>query len=119
MNTTSAKPELQIEFAEFQRVDVRVGIVREVEEAAGLRVSAYKLTIDFGGEIGTKISLAQATHYSKEELLGRQVLAVVNLKPRQMGKYISEVLALGVPDTDGRVVLIQPDEEVPIGGRLY
>jgi len=104
-----------IDFSVFQRVDVRVGVITSVEHAEGVRVHAYKLLIDFGPEIGTKKSIAQATNYAKESLLGKQILGVVNLKPRQVGKYISEVLVLGVPTADRGTALVVPDMPAIIG----
>ena len=108
-----------IDFSVFELVDVRVGRITSVEVAEGCRVPAYKLAIDFGPELGTRRSIAQATNYAPESLAGRQVLAVVNLKPRQVGKHNSEVLVLGVP-TEGRgTSLVVPEMEATIGGRLF
>jgi tRNA-binding protein len=110
----------QIGFDDFLRVDVRVGTIVEAAPFPEARKPAIKLVIDFGGTIGRKKSSAQITkHYRPEELPGRQVLAVVNFPPRQIGKFMSEVLTLGVPDADGEVVLIGPSLDVPMGGRLY
>jgi tRNA-binding protein len=109
-----------LSYAEFQRVDIRVGRVVGVEDFPAARKPAYKLRIDFGGDIGVKKSSAQATkHYTKEQLLDRLVVAVVNFPPKQIGPYMSEVLTLGVPDGDGEVVLLVPERDVPIGGRMY
>ena len=109
-----------LSYAEFQRVDVRVGRIVRVEDFPAARKPAYKLQIDFGAEIGVKKSSAQLTrHYSKEELLHRLVVAVVNFPPRQIGPFMSEVLTLGVPDSDGAVVLLVPEQDVPIGGRMF
>ena len=109
-----------LSYAEFQRVDIRVGRVVEVDDFPEARKPAYKLRIDFGGEIGVKKSSAQATtHYSKEALLNRLVVAVVNFPPKQIGPYMSEVLTLGVPDGDGGVVLLMPEQGVPLGGRMF
>ena len=109
-----------LSYAEFERVDIRVGRVVAVEEFPAARKPAYKLRIDFGGEIGVKKSSAQATkHYSKEQLMNRLVVAVVNFPPKQIGPYLSEVLTLGVPDGDGGVVLLTPERDVPLGGRMY
>jgi tRNA-binding protein len=109
-----------IPFADFEKVDVRVGKVIRADAFPEARKPAYKLTIDFGAEIGTKRSSAQlAVHYTPESLVGRLVLAVVNFAPRQIGPFMSEVLTLGVPDAAGAVVLIVPDAEVPPGGRLF
>jgi len=110
----------QISFEDFLKVDVRVGRVVEAEEFPEARKPAYKLRIDFGPEIGIKKTSAQITkHYTPETLVGRLVMAVVNFPPRQIGPVRSEVLTLGVPDADGEVVLMTPDKDVPIGGRLY
>jgi tRNA-binding protein len=101
-------------------VDVRVGRIVEVRPFAGARKPAYQLEVDFGPEVGRKRSSAQLTQrYAPAELLGRQVLAVVNFPPRQIANFFSEVLVLGVPDADGNVVLVQPEAEVPLGGRLF
>jgi len=109
-----------LSYAEFQRVDIRVGRIVRVEDFPAARKPAYKLQIDFGAEIGLKKSSAQQTrHYSKEELLHRLVVAVVNFPPRQIGPFMSEVLTLGVPDSDGAVVLLVPEQDVPIGGRMF
>ena len=109
-----------LSYAEFQRVDIRVGRIVRVEDFPAARKPAYKLQIDFGAEIGLKKSSAQLTrHYSKEELLHRLVVAVVNFPPRQIGPFMSEVLTLGVPDSDGAVVLLVPEQDVPIGGRMF
>ena len=109
----------QITFDDFLRVDVRVGRITRAEPYPEARKPAIKLWIDFGPGIGEKRSSAQITvHYAPEELVGQEVLAVVNFPPRQIGKFISEVLVLGVPDENGAVVLVQPSLEVPVGGRL-
>ena len=111
---------MTISFADFERVDVRVGRVIKVESFPEARKPAYKLQIDFGPEIGVKKSSAQlTTYYRLDELEGRLVLGVVNFAPRQIGPFMSEVLTLGVPGPDGGVVLIAPDRDVPIGGRLF
>lgn len=105
---------------DFQKLEIHVGKVIAVEDFPEARKPAYKLTIDFGPEIGTKKSSAQITqNYSKDDLMNRQVLCVTNFPPRQIGPFISEVLSLGVPDKEGNVMLIGPDKEVPIGGKLY
>ena len=102
------------------RVDVRVGTVISAEVFPDARKPAYKLTIDFGPDIGVRRSSAQITvHYTPEQLEGRRVAAVVNFPPRQIGKFMSEVLVLGFPDANGEVVLIAPDHDVPDGGRLF
>jgi tRNA-binding protein len=109
-----------ITFADFERVDIRVGRIVRAERFPEARKPAYKLEIDFGPEIGTRKSSAQLTaRYRLEELEGRLVLAVVNFPPRQIGPFMSEVLTLGVPDADGHVVLVVPEQGVPIGGRLF
>jgi len=115
----AAKAE-RIGFDDFLKVDVRVGTIVEVSDFPEARKPAFKLVVDFGPELGRRKSSAQVTkHYVKDELLGRQVLAVVNFPPKQIGKYLSEVLVLGVPDGQGEVVLIAPERPVPLGGRLY
>ena len=110
----------RITFDDFLKVDVRVGRIVEARPFPGARKPAYQLEVDFGPEIGHKCSSAQLTQrYQAEELVGRQVLAVVNFPPRQIANYFSEVLVLGVPDAEGNVVLIEPQAEVPLGGRLF
>jgi len=110
----------EITFDEFLAVDIRVGRVTAAEPYPEARVPAIKLWIDFGAEIGEKKTSAQITkHYSVENLIGRQVLAVVNFPPRQIGKFMSEVLVLGLPDKNGDVVLLAPDSDVPLGGRMH
>ena len=109
-----------ITYEDFERVDIRVGTIVEAAPLEGVRKPAFRLLIDFGGEIGTKKSSAQITvHYTPEELVGRQVAAVVNFPPRQIGKFMSEVLTLGFPAADGSVVLIAPTKPVPNGGKLF
>jgi tRNA-binding protein len=109
-----------ISFDDFMKVDIRVGTIIEAEPYPEARKPAFKLRIDFGREIGIKKTSAQITkHYRIEDLPGRQVLGVVNFPPRQIGKFMSEVLTLGVPDADGEVVLLQPGHGVPNGGRMY
>jgi tRNA-binding protein len=108
-----------IEYDAFQRVDMRVGRVLRAEAFPEARRPAIKLWIDFG-EMGERKSSAQLTeNYKPEDLIGRLILAVVNFPPRQIGKFMSEVLVLGVPDENGAVVLIRPDNDVPLGGRIY
>ena len=110
----------QIVYADFEKIDIRVGTVRAAQPLEGARKPALRLEIDFGPEIGVKKSSAQITvHYTPEELIGRQVAAVVNFPPRQIGKFMSEVLTLGFPDAEGAVVLIAPSKPVPNGGRLF
>ncbi|VVB98719.1 Methionine--tRNA ligase [uncultured archaeon] len=105
---------------DFQTLDIRVGRILSVEEFPEAKKPAYKLKIDFGKEIGIKTSSAQLPqNYSKEQLTGRLVLAVVNFPPRKIGPVLSEVLTLGVPDEKGNCILIQPERNVPIGGKLY
>jgi tRNA-binding protein len=105
---------------DFDRLDIRVGTIVDAQDFPQARKPAYRLTIDFGPEIGQKRSSAQITkHYARAELLGRQVIAVVNFPPRQIGPFMSEVLTLGMPDEAGAVVLLAPDKAVPNGGRMF
>lgn len=109
-----------IEYADFQKVDIRVGTIVKVLEFPEARKPAYKLEIDFGGELGVKLSSAQiTTHYTMDELVGKQVICVVNFPKKQIGKFFSEVLTLGLPDEAGHVVLLSPTKNVPNGGRLF
>ena len=109
-----------IDFKDFEKVDIRVGKVIEVEDFPEARKPSYKLEIDFGEEIGLKKSSAQlVSNYTKEELIDRFILAVVNFPPRQIGSVMSEVLVVGVPDENGECILIKPDSDVPLGGKLY
>src|SRR5579862_890546 len=111
---------MTISYDDFAKVDIRVGEIIQVDDFPEARKPAYKLTIDFGPEIGVKKSSAQLTvHYQADRLLGRQVCAVVNFPPRQIGPFMSEVLTLGMPDADGAVVLIGPDFKVPNGGKMF
>lgn len=111
---------MTISFDDFLKVDIRVGRIIRAEPFPEARKPAVKLWVDFGPEIGVKRSSAQVTvHYTPEGLIGRQVLAVVNFPPRQIGPVRSEVLVLGVPDAEGAVVLVGPGHDVPLGGRLY
>jgi len=113
-------PAAPIAFDEFMKVDVRVGEVVAVDPFPEARKPAWKLTIDFGPDVGVKKSSAQITvHYTREQLLGRKVAAVVNFPPRQIGPFMSEVLTLGFPDAAGEVVLVGVDRDVPVGGRLF
>ena len=108
-----------IEYADFQRVEMRVGRVARAEPFPEARRPAIKLWIDFGA-IGERKTSAQLTrHYTPESLMGRLVIAVTNFPPKQVGKFMSEVLVLGVPDADGEVVLLEPEQDVPLGGRVY
>ena len=110
----------EIVFDDFMKVDIRVGLVTRAEPYPEARVPAIKRWIDFGGELGEKKSSAQLTvNYTPEALIGTKVMAVVNFPPRQIGKVMSEVLVLGVPDAVGEVILMRPDFDVPIGGRLF
>lgn len=105
---------------DFQKLDIRVGKIIEVHSFPEAKKPAYKLTIDFGAEIGIKKSSAQITeNYTQEQLLNQQVLCVVNFPPRQIGSFMSQVLTLGVPSKDNTVVLIQPQKDVPVGVKLY
>ena len=107
-------------FEDFQKLDIRVGRIIEVQDFPEARKPSYKLKIDLGDEIGIKKSCAQLTaNYSRDELTGKLVLCVVNFPPRQIGTAISEVLTLGVPDENNECVLIAPDREVSLGGKLY
>jgi tRNA-binding protein len=109
-----------LSYAEFERVDIRVGRIVDVQDFPEARKPAYKLRIDFGPALGIRKSSAQATtRYSKGDLVNRLVLAVVNFPPKQIGPYMSEVLTLGVPDDEGAVVLLMPERDVPLGGRMF
>jgi tRNA-binding protein len=109
-----------ITYDDFQKVDIRVGRIVKAEPFPEARKPAFKLWVDFGGDLGVKRSSAQITaHYTLEGLIGRQVVAVVNFPPRQIGPVMSEVLVLGVPDEAGEVVLLGPGHEVPLGGRMF
>jgi tRNA-binding protein len=109
----------EIVYDDFAKVDMRVGRIVEVEEFPEARKPAWKLAIDFGEEIGVKRSSAQITNYSREELEGRRVVGVVNFPPRQIGPVRSEVLVLGASDEQGRVILLAPDADVPLGSRIH
>ena len=108
-----------IDFDDFLKVDIRVGRVTRVEDFPEARKPAWKLFIDFGPELGEKRSSAQVTNYTREELEGTLVVAVVNFPPRQIGPVRSEVLVLGVPDEEGNVILLRPTHDVPVGGRMF
>lgn len=111
---------MSITFDDFLKVDIRVGTIRRAEPFPEARRPAYKLWVDFGSEIGERRTSAQITrHYDASDLVGRQVVAVVNFPPKQIGPLMSEVLVLGVPDEAGEVVLLRPDKAVPDGGRMY
>lgn len=111
---------LSIDYADFEKVDIRVGRIVDVQDYPEARKPAFKLWVDFGGELGIKKTSAQVTqNYTHDTLKGRLVAAVVNFPPKQIGKYMSEILVLGFPDAAGNVTLISPDKDVPIGGRLY
>ncbi len=109
----------EIAFEDFLAVDMRVGRVVAVEDFPEARKPAWKLTIDFGAELGTRRSSAQVTNYAREELEGRLVVAVVNFPPRQIGPFMSDVLVLGASDAEGRIILLRPDSDVPLGGRIH
>ena len=110
----------EITFDDFLKVDIRVGRIERAEAFPEARKPAFKLWVDFGPELGERKTSAQITkHYTLDDLPGRMVAAVVNFPPRQIGKFMSEILVLGFPDDDGEVVLIAPDLSVPVGGRLY
>ncbi|MEX1660237.1 tRNA-binding protein [uncultured Thioclava sp.] len=111
---------MTISFDDFLKVDIRVGCVLRAEPFPEARKPAIKLWVDYGDEIGVKKSSAQITkHYTPEELIGRQVLGVVNFPPRQIGPFMSEALVLGIPDAEGEVVLLGPGQDVPLGGRMF
>ncbi|MGI4746364.1 MAG: tRNA-binding protein [Janthinobacterium lividum] len=121
-NAPSAAPAASttVDHDAFARVDIRVGTITDAQPFPEARKPAFKLWIDFGAPIGIKRSSAQITrHYKADQLIGRQVCAVVNLAPRQIGPFISEVLTLGMPDASGEVVLVRPDHKVPDGGKLF
>ncbi|MDA0183322.1 tRNA-binding protein [Solirubrobacter phytolaccae] len=109
----------EIDYDHFAAVDMRVGRIVGVEDFPEARKPAWKLTIDFGAELGEKRSSAQITNYSRDELLGRRVVGVVNFPPRQIGPVRSEVLVLGASDEAGRVILLAPDTDVPLGARIH
>ena len=120
MAEPDAAPAAQISYDDFRKVDIRVGTIVAAEPYPEARRPAFKLSVDFGPGIGVKRSSAQITrHYALDQLVGRQVAAVVNFPPKQIGKFMSEVLVLGFPDAEGEVVMIAPSQAVPNGGRLY
>ncbi|MBV9561640.1 MAG: tRNA-binding protein [Bradyrhizobium sp.] len=120
VHNPAAAPAAQITFDQFLAVDIRVGTIIAAEPFPEARKQALKLTVDFGAGIGTRRSSAQVTqNYEASALIGRQVAAVVNFPSRQIGKFMSEVLVLGFPDTNGNVVLFKPDQPVPNGARLF
>lgn len=109
-----------IQYEDFDKVDIRVGRIIDVQDFPEARKPAYKLVIDFGPEIGTKKSSAQIVkHYTKDQLLNKLVMGVVNFPPKQIGPFISEALTLGVPDENGDVVILCPTKDVPVGGRMF
>ena len=110
---------MTIAFDDFLAVDMRVGVVTAVDAFPEARKPAWKLTIDFGPELGVKRSSAQVTNYTAEELEGRRVVAVVNFPPRQIGPFMSEVLCLGASDEAGAIILLSPDADVPPGSRIH
>ena len=111
---------MQISYDDFQKIDIRVGTIVRAEPFPEARKPAFKLWVDFGSEIGERKTSAQITqHYTPEGLLGQQVAAVVNFPPKQIGKFMSEILVVGFPDANDKVVLLEPNRSVPNGGRLY
>ena len=111
---------MNITYDDFLKVDIRVGTITRAEPFPEARKPAIKMWVDFGGDLGERKTSAQVTaHYTPDGLVGRQVVAVVNFPPRQIGKFMSEVLVLGIPDPDGEVVLLAPDQSVPDGGRMH
>ena len=111
---------MQISYDAFQKIDIRVGTIVRAEPFPEARKPAFKLWVDFGSEIGERKTSAQITqHYTPEGLLGQQVAAVVNFPPKQIGTFMSEILVVGFPDANGKVVLLEPNRSVPNGGRLY
>lgn len=111
---------MQITYDDFEKVDIRVGRIIDVQDFPEARKPAYKLWVDFGPDIGIKKTSAQVTqNYTQETLKNKLVAAVINFPPRQIGKYMSEILVLGFPDSEGNVTLITPDKDIPLGGKLY
>ena len=120
MGAEDGTPSPEIGFDDFLKVDIRTGIIADAQPFPEARKPAIKLWVDFGAPIGVKKSSAQITvHYTLEELIGKQVMAVTNFPPRQIGKFMSEILVLGFPDETGEVVLAVPDKAVPKGGRMF
>ena len=120
MAEDNAAPAAQITYDDFRKIDIRVGTIVAAEPYPEARRPAFKLSVDFGPAIGIKRSSVQITkHYALDRLVGRQVAAVVNFPPKQIGKFMSEILVLGFPDNAGEVVMIGPDQAVPNGGRLF
>ncbi len=119
-NVVESKAKTMINYQDFEKVDIRVGEIMRVEDFPEARKPAYKLIVDFGTEIGIKKSSAQITkHYSKEELVGKLIIGVVNFPPKQIGRFLSEVLVLGLPDENGDVVLLSPTKKVPKSGKMF
>ncbi|MEA2307876.1 MAG: tRNA-binding protein [Thermoleophilaceae bacterium] len=110
---------MTIEYGDFDRVDIRVGTITAVEDFPRARKPSYRLTVDFGPEIGERQTSAQVTTYDRDELTGMQVVAVVNFEPKNIAGFMSEVLVLGVPGPDGEVVLLTPTRDAPDGGRMF
>ncbi len=110
----------EISYDDFEKVDIRIGRIVDVQDFPEARKPAYKIWVDFGHDIGVRKTSAQITqNYTKDELLGKSVCGVVNFPPRQIGKYMSEFLLLGLPDEAGNVTLISPDKDIPLGGKLF
>jgi len=109
---------MTISYEDFEKVDIRIGKILKAEDFPEARKPAYKLTIDFGA-LGIKMSSAQITNYKKEELAGKQVIAVVNFPKKQIAGFMSEVLTLGVPDKEGKIILLRPDKDVELGARMF
>lgn len=108
-----------INFEDFEKVDIRVGQIVNVEHLQNAKYTTHKLTINFGNEIGQKQSCARVINYSDEDLVGKRVIGILNFPPKQIGQNMSEVLTLGVPDVKGECVLVSPDKDIPLGGKLY
>lgn len=108
-----------INFEDFNKIDIRVGQIIKVEKLPNAKTTTHKLTIDFGKEIGIKQSCARVVNYSDEELIGKRIIGVINLPPKQIGQNMSEVFTVGLPDANGECVLVSPDKEIPLGGKLF